>query len=120
MAADPYRALVIEDDPDLAHLMGMILENGSAMVADLACDAGTALDLLERVSFDVIVSDIELPGRSGLELLDDFKRLAPGVPVIFLTAHASLDYAVVALRGGASEFLTKPIQLCGSSGQFLM
>lgn len=110
MAADPYRALVIEDDPDLAHLMGMILENGSAMVADLACDAGTALDLLERVSFDVIVSDIELPGRSGLELLDDFKRLAPGVPVIFLTAHASLDYAVVALRGGASEFLTKPIQ----------
>lgn len=113
MAADPYRALVIEDDSDLAHLTGMILENGADMTADLACDAITALDLLERTSYDLIVSDIELPGRSGLELLADFRRLASGVPIIFLTGHASLEYAVEALRGGASEFLVKPIQAAG-------
>ena len=46
----------------------------------------------------------------GLELLPEIHRLAPGVPVIFLTAHAKLDYAVQALRGGANDFLAKPIQ----------
>ncbi|MBP8921199.1 MAG: response regulator, partial [Micropruina sp.] len=109
MAADPYRALVIEDDPDLAHLTGMILENGAGMSTALACDAITALELLERDRFDVVISDIQMPGRSGLELLPEIHRLAPGVPVIFLTAHAKLDYAVQALRGGANEFLAKPI-----------
>ena len=110
MAADPYRALVIEDDPDLAHLTGMILENGAGMSTALACDAITALELLERDRFDVVISDIQMPGRSGLELLPEIHRLAPGVPVIFLTAHAKLDYGVQALRGGANDFLAKPIQ----------
>ena len=81
MAADPYRALVIEDDPDLAHLTGMILENGAGMSTALACDAITALELLERDRFDVVISDIQMPGRSGLELLPEIHRLAPGVPV---------------------------------------
>ena len=110
MAADPYKVLVIEDDPDLAHLTGMILESGASMTTALACDAVTALEHLQQTRFDLIVADIELPGRSGLQLLPDIHRLAPGVPVIFLTAHARLDYAVEALRGGANEFLAKPIQ----------
>ena len=80
MAVDPYRALVIEDDADLAHLTGMILENGAGMTTALACDAPTALELLQGGPFDLVVSDIELPGRSGLDLLPDIHRLAPGVP----------------------------------------
>ncbi len=110
MVADPYRVLVIEDDPDLAHLTGMILETGANMTAALASEATTALELLEQESFDLVVSDIQMPGRSGLEVLPEVHRLAPGVPVIFLTAHAKLDYAVEAMRGGANDFLTKPIQ----------
>ncbi len=109
MTANRYHALVIEDDADLAHLTGLILENGAAMTVSLACDADTALELLRANDIDLVVSDIELPGRSGLDLLPDIQRFAPGVPVIFLTAHTKLDYALEALRGGAKEFLSKPV-----------
>jgi LmbE family N-acetylglucosaminyl deacetylase len=55
------------------------------------------------------VSDIELPGTTGLELIDTIRAVQPGTPIIMMTAHASLDYAVRALRSQADEFLTKPI-----------
>ncbi len=58
---------------------------------------------------DVVVTDIEMPGLSGLELLAELRRLMPTVPVVVMTAHVSVEYAVSALRAQADEFLTKPL-----------
>lgn len=103
------RALVIEDDPDAADFVRIALSRFARMEVEVATDADEALAALRAGSFDAIVSDIELPGRSGLDILPQMRELAPGVPVIILTAHGVVTYAVEALRRDADEFLVKPV-----------
>lgn len=106
---NPLRALVIEDEPDAAEFARIALQRFAGMEVVVAGDADEALAALQVGSFDVVVSDIELPGRSGLDILPMVRELAPGVPVIILTAHGVVSYAVEALRNDADEFLVKPI-----------
>ncbi|MGH1565363.1 response regulator [Mumia sp. DW29H23] len=103
------RALVIEDDPDAAEFARIALERFAGMEVVVTFTAEQALDVLTGQRFDAIVSDIELPGRSGLDILPQVRELAPGVPVIILTAHGVVSYAVEALRRDADEFLVKPV-----------
>lgn len=107
--AEQFWVLVIEDDPDSALFTRAALERRAGMSSILAPDAETALQALQESRFDLIICDIELPGRSGLDILPDIHRFAPGVPVIVLTAHVVVNYAVAALRGNADEFLAKPV-----------
>lgn len=111
MAEEPYWVLVIEDDPDAASFTRSALERGAGMTTVLAGDGAAALQALQESRFDLVVSDIELPGGSGLDLLPRIHRLAPGVPVMVLTAHAKVEYAVQALREDVEEFLTKPVSV---------
>ena len=64
---------------------------------------------VETEQWDLLITDIELPGMSGLELLERVRELVPDLPVAVITGHPSVDYAVSALRGAAAEFLSKPI-----------
>lgn len=107
----PYRALVVEDDPDAAVFVQTVLERHARMEVVVAGDAYSALEALAGGPFDLIVSDIELPEQSGLQMLPRARKLAPGVPVIVITAHGSLDYAVEALRNDVDEFLLKPVSV---------
>lgn len=109
MPAEETWALVVEDDPDAAQFVRTVLERHAGMHAVVAGDAATALRSLQERPFDLIVSDIELPGQSGLEMLPRARELAPGVPVLVLTAHANVNYAVEALRQDVDEFLVKPV-----------
>ncbi|MGC3995148.1 MAG: response regulator [Propionicimonas sp.] len=109
MAEEQFRVLVIEDDPDAALFTCTALERVGGMSTVLARTAAAGLQALSEATFDLVLSDIELPGESGLDILPEVHRLAPGVPVVMLTAHASVDYAVDALRAGVDEFLSKPI-----------
>jgi diguanylate cyclase (GGDEF)-like protein len=79
---------------------------------DLECveSAEEAIASLEREPADLVISDLHMAGLSGLALLDRARRIAPGVPFVLLTAHASVDSAVEALRRGATDYLQKPIQ----------
>ena len=73
-------------------------------------EARTAQDTLEAVrrnSWDVIILDISMPGKSGLDILDDLKRLRPRIPVLLLTMHPEQQFARRALRAGAAGYLTK-------------
>lgn len=72
-------------------------------------DGRRALVRLTTDRWDLVVSDIELPGATGLQILEAAKDAAPGTPVILMTAHQQLDYAIAAVRGRADEFLVKPI-----------
>ena len=107
---DAYRVIVVDDDPDLAHLTSEILRRR------VGCEVLTLTDpLLARaaaVDFhpDVIVTDIEMPGLTGLELLVELREDRPGLPAIVMTGHESAEYAVGALRIKANEFLTKPVR----------
>lgn len=109
MPEEQLRALVIEDDPDAATFAQISLQRLAGMAVEVASDAQQALLALRDSTVDVVVSDIELPGRSGLEILPRVRELQPGVPVIILTAHGSLTNAVEALRREADDFFVKPI-----------
>ncbi|MBD7917701.1 response regulator [Cellulomonas sp. Sa3CUA2] len=103
------RVLVVEDDADTAGFVRTVLERRGGMDVVLAGDAMSALAEVARQAPDVILTDIQMPGMSGLELLGELRSRAPGVPVAVMTAFASVDYAVEALRRNADEFLVKPV-----------
>lgn len=101
--------LVVDDDPDVALLVRMMLERRGGCSVDVAEDGETALANATARTPDVVVTDIEMPGISGLELIEQLRARVPDVPVVVMTAHVSVDYAVSALRAQADEFLTKPL-----------
>jgi len=102
------RALVADDHAVVRRgLKDLLAESGDIVVEG---EAGNGRELLERVqerTWDVVVLDINLPDRSGLDLLVDLKRLRPDMPVLILTICAEEQFAVRALRAGASGYVTK-------------
>ncbi|MFT4081771.1 MAG: response regulator [Nocardioides sp.] len=99
----------MDDDPDLGNLVRVLLERRAHCVVELAGDGHAAAAAVRSFEPDVVVTDIEMPGLGGLELLEAIRREAPWLPVVVMTAHVSVDYAVSALRAQADEFLTKPL-----------
>lgn len=101
--------LVVDDDADVALFVKTVLERRTGCVVRVANDGREAVAAIAEFRPDVVVTDIEMPGLSGLELLDAIRLDTPWLPVVVMTAHVSVDYAVSALRAQADEFLTKPL-----------
>jgi LmbE family N-acetylglucosaminyl deacetylase/CheY-like chemotaxis protein len=107
--SEPIRVIVVEDDADVALFTKTVLEKRDLCVVMTLADPRQVPDAVRDFQPDLLVTDVELPGISGLDLISQVRELRPGIPVIVMTAHASLDYAVTALRNQADEFLTKPV-----------
>ena len=102
------RVLIADDHAVVRRGVRQILEESSDI--QVVGEAASASELWPKVRegrFDAVVLDVNLPGRSGLELLGDIKRERPEAPVLILTVHSEEQYAVRALKAGASGFLTK-------------
>ncbi len=104
----PARILLVDDDEALGRYLARALTRGGFEVTH-ELDSGGALQRIETESWDLVITDIELPGMTGLELLDRVRQRLPDLPVAVLTGHPTVDYAVSALRNSAAEFLQKPI-----------
>jgi DNA-binding NtrC family response regulator len=102
--------LVVDDERDIQDAVQCVLCSQGYDVAT-AGNGEDALTRLARQAFDVIVSDIKLPGLTGLDLLERSRVLHPHVGVILMTGYANLETAVEALRRGASDYLQKPFEL---------
>ena len=101
--------LLVEDQPSLMRMLSSSLaERGYSVVA--AGNGEEALARIEEREFDVIVTDVVMPGLGGLELLDQARALNPQAAVILMTGYATIDSAVAALRGGACDYLEKPFE----------
>jgi two-component system, NtrC family, response regulator HydG len=103
------RILLIDDDPVLGGYLSRVLRSRGGFEVVHEPDAAAGLRRIEAQSWDLLITDIELPGMTGLELLERARQLVPDLPVAVLTGHATVDYAVTALRSSAAEFLEKPI-----------
>jgi DNA-binding NarL/FixJ family response regulator len=102
------RVLIVDDHPIVrAGLRQILAETPDLVVAGEAGDATEALVRLRGDPWDLVVLDISLPGRSGLDLLREVEQAAPDVPVLVLSVHESDEYALRALRAGAAGYLTK-------------
>ena len=99
--------LVVDDDP----AVGMVL-NAQLSQAGIGClhvaNAEAALALLGERPVDIVITDLRMPGQSGIELLDEIVRRWPEIPVVLLTAHGTVGTAVEAMKKGAADFLPKP------------
>ena len=108
MTEMPDRILIVEDEDTLCESLQRVFKR-DGYEADIADSAETAFRLLERNTYDLIITDVILPGISGIELIARYKERNPDQKVIIMTAYASLQTAVEALRVGASDFIVKPI-----------
>jgi CheY-like chemotaxis protein len=104
------RVLLIENDPDAALFAIHVLGTRGQFAVTHAADVVTALRLAEADSWDLVLTDLDLPGMEGLELIRALRRLAPEVPVAVLTAHEISGPAAAELRRLASAVREKPIR----------
>jgi two-component system response regulator PilR (NtrC family) len=102
--------LVVDDESTTQDALGTFLESAGYRVAT-AGGGREAITRIEAETFDVIVTDVVMPEVSGLDLLEHSRRLCPGVAVILISGHATIEAAIQALRKGACDYLQKPFVL---------
>ena len=107
--SDTLRILVVDDEEVIRELMREVLEEDGNYV-QTARDGAHALEVLGEEEFDVIFSDLMMPNVGGLELMKRAKERNPDIVVVIMTGYATLEAAVDALKSGAADFMTKPIQ----------
>ncbi len=103
------RILVVEDDPEAALFAIYVLGNRGQFDVTHTADPAVALRLAAAERWDLVLTDVQMPGMTGLELLAGLRRIAPALPVAVVTAHAPAGPAEAALLGGADAYLEKPV-----------
>jgi len=104
------RIMIIEDDGEMRSLLKDFLEE-EGFETDSASNGVDALGRLSKDHFDLVITDIRMPGLTGLDLLPRIRRLKPETPIIVMTAYGSDDVRRRAFERGATAYLEKPIHL---------
>lgn len=107
MANPKGNILVIDDEAEICEGLETLLASEGFAVRT-AGDAASGLEKLSEQPFDLLLLDINLPGRNGLELLQELRRRDPYLPIIVITAYGAVDMARAAFKAGAMDYLTKP------------
>jgi len=110
MTLEQVRLLVIDDDPGVVdYLFDMLHQKGYSVAGFTQTDA--ALSAIEKEPFDLVISDVVMPGMRGLELMAAIHAKRPEQLVLLITAFGSIDLAMQSMRAGACDFLTKPFRI---------
>jgi len=102
--------LVVDDEPSMREFLKILLNKNGYSIKTVASGA-EALTLLQHHPFDLIISDIRMPDLSGLALLENIKQQDLSIPVVLITAYASPEDAVLAMKNGAYDYITKPFKV---------
>ena len=103
-----HRILVVDDDESLRRVMQMQLEEAGYEVL-VACQGADGLNLIEDITPDLVITDLKMPGISGLDLLRKLREAYPETTVIMITAFGTVSTAVEAMKAGAYDYITKPV-----------
>ncbi len=109
-ASGPHRILVVDDEPVARSGLERIL-TGEGYTTRCAANGTEALELARQDRFHAVITDLRMPGMSGIELIGALRELQPNVPVVVATAFGDVNSAVQAMRAGADDYVTKPIDL---------
>lgn len=101
--------LIVDDEEIMRDILQTLLEREGSIVS-LAASGEAGLELARSRSFDVAVVDVMMPGIDGIETLDELNKLDPDLPVILITAYASVENAIAAMKRGAFDYITKPFK----------
>ena len=99
--------LIVDDDRSIRHILKEAL-SGEKFNTDIVQDAESAIKLIEKTPIDLVITDLMMPGITGLEMMDKVKPNYPDIGFIFMTAFGTVDVAVDALKKGAFDFIAKP------------
>ncbi len=102
--------LIIDDEPDIRELLDLTLAR-MGLETDCAGDVASAIAKLEERSYDLCLTDMKLPDGKGLDIIDYIQQHCPATPVAMITAFGSVETAISALKAGAYDFVSKPIDL---------
>ena len=105
-----HRALIIDDEPDIRELLELTLGRMD-IDTDAAANIEEARGLLQEKQFDLCLTDMRLPDGNGIELVEHIQSHYPTLPVAVITAYGSMEAAVHALKAGAFDFVSKPVDL---------
>jgi len=110
MGSQNKHILIVDDETSICEILGQFLQKKGYTVTT-AESAENALNLMSAIAVDLVVTDIKMPGLSGVELLRKIKDKYSTIPVLITTGFPTLDSAIDALKSGASDYLTKPFHL---------
>ena len=104
------RILVIDDEVDMLMLLRMIIEENTDYDVKTTNSPTEGIKLFREEDYDLIITDLKMPGLDGIDLFDEFREIKPDVPVIIITAYGSVETAEEAMRKGVAEFIAKPFR----------
>lgn len=104
------RILIVDDEPDMLKLLGMILREKTSYEITTTNNPIEARELVKQGGFDLVISDLKMPGLDGIEIIDAVKKVDVDIPVIIITAFASVESASEAIQKGGFDFITKPFR----------
>ena len=99
--------LLVDDEPEVAEISRIFLEKNGNMKISTATSVSEALELLKQGEFDVVVSDYEMPGMNGIDLIRSLNTMDRDIPIIIFTGRGSEEIAIEALNSGVSLYLKK-------------
>ena len=105
-----YKVLIVDDERSMREFLAIVLKKEGYAVS-VAAHGAEALSALDKEIFDLVLSDVKMPGLSGIDVLKAVKAASPSTIVLMMTAFASTDSAVEAMREGAYDYLTKPFKI---------
>ncbi len=106
-----HRVLVVDDERDIRDFLYKALTRIAGFQVELAENGKDALQKIEGEKFDLILTDLKMPAMDGLELITAISRLSPETLTVLMTGHGTIDSAIEAMKQGASDYLTKPLNL---------
>jgi DNA-binding NtrC family response regulator len=106
---EPRTLLVVDDDAAMRQMLASLFQEHGYAVRE-AASADDALEQVGQFEFDAVLSDIRMPGKSGIEMVGELRRLRPDTPVVLMTAFGSIDSAVESIQAGAFDYITKPFE----------
>ena len=104
------KILIVDDELDMRELLELIITDRTAYQVVTVSNPQEVPELLEKGSFDLLISDLRMPQMDGMELLDRVRKVDPQLPYIILTAYGTVESAIEAMRKGALDYITKPFR----------
>jgi len=104
------KLLIVDDEPDMLRLLQMIVKEKTPYEVTTTNNPLEALELARKGGFDLLITDLKMPGREGIELLNSVRDFDADIPIIIITAFATAEAADEAMEKNAFDFITKPFR----------
>jgi len=105
------RILVVDDDPLVRDVLSAIFFHSGNYITELAADGIAGIEKVRQADYDVVFTDLTMPGINGIDFVREAVKLRPALPVVVITGHSTIDNAINAMREGAKDFITKPFNV---------